>query len=340
MIVANKYQTGFDEPLLHTMFVDKKLGGVSSVQTLSRLNRTKKGKRDTMIIDFVNDPEKVLADFQQYYGTNYMTEENETGTNSLYDVKSVIRSLNAFTEDEVNAFAKVYFEPNDIKEKLNSIIDVVCRHVLSELYADQVDALKKESITFVNLYRFLSQIITFTDPELEKWYVFLIALIKKLPYVARNLPYDVLFAVELESYKLQYQYNVALKLESADSSEDGMAPGGNHTEIEDEKEMLSNIIKVLNDTFGLDLTDDDKVDLYKMKDKVLSNEDFMSYFNADNTKDNIQEKFNKQIEDELLEFINGKLELYNKLTDDKTNTMFKQLWFNEVYDRMVRGIRL
>lgn len=340
LIVANKYQTGFDEPLLHTMFVDKKLGGVASVQTLSRLNRTKKGKRDTMILDFVNDPDDVLADFQKYYGVNYMLEENETDPNSLYDIKSKIRSFGAFAESDVEKFAAIYFPKNDIKEQLNGIVDDVCRRVIDNLDDEQIDMLKKDCKSYVNLYRFLSQIITFTDVDLEKWYVFLMALIKKLPYVAQTLPYDVLSSVELDSYKLQYQYNKSLKLESGDSSEEGQSPADAHSPVEDEIDMLSNIIKTLNETFGLDLSDDDKVELHKMKDKLYANEELMSFFNSDNTRDNIQDKFNQQVEDELLEFINGKLELYNKLTDDKANTMFKRLWFNEVYDRMVRGVKL
>ena len=340
LIVANKFQTGFDEPLLHTMFVDKKLGGVSSVQTLSRLNRTKKGKRDTMILDFVNEPELVLADFQHYYGSNYILEENETNSNSLYDVISKIRSFNVFSKGEVEEFAKIFFPKNNIKEKLYGIIDKVCDRIQTELDSEKIDLFKKDCKAYVSLYRFLSQIITFTDVELEKLYVFLLALIKKLPYAIAELPYDVLSSVELDSYKLQYQYNTSLHLESGDTSEEGLSPSDSHTTVEDEVDMLSNIIKILNDTFGLDLTDDDKVEFYKMKDKLYANDELMSFFNTDNTKDNIQDKFNQQIEDELLEFINNKLELYNKLTDDKANTMFKRLWFNEVYDRMVRGVKL
>lgn len=340
LIVANKYQTGFDEPLLHTMFVDKKLGGTSTVQTLSRLNRTKKGKESTMVLDFVNDPEMVLADFQQFYGKNYILEENETDPNSLYDVKSIIRTFGVFTDDDVEAFAKVFFTQNDIKEELNGILDKVCAEAKSILDNEQFDLFKKDIKTFTNLYKFLSQIITFKDVELEKLYVFLIALYKKLPYQIAELPYDVLSSVELESYKIQYQYNVNLKLESGDSSENGLAPSDAHPNAEEELDFLSNIIKTLNKTYGLDLTDDDKVEFYRMKDKLYSNEELMSFFNRENTKDNIQDKFNEEIDSELLNFINTKLELYNKLTDDRTNTIFKRLWFNEVYDRMVRGIKL
>ena len=102
--------------------------------------------------------------------------------------------------------------------------------------------------------------------------------------------------------------------------------------------MLTNIIKVLNDTFGIDLTDEDKVEFQKMKDKIYSNEELMSFFNRNNSRDNIQDKFSEEIDNELLNFINTKLELYNKLTEDRVNLMFKKIWFNDLYDKRVRGL--
>ncbi len=340
LVVANKYQTGFDEPLLHTMFVDKKLGGASSVQTLSRLNRTKKGKDSTMILDFVNDPEIVLADFQKYYGKNYILEENETDPNSLYDVKSKILSFDIFSKEDTNEFAEIFFRKENNKEKINIVLDRVCGNVKEMLNNEQIDLLKKDMKIFTHLYQFLSQIITFKDVELEKLYVFLVALIKKLPYEIVKMPYDVLSSVELDSYKIQYQYTANLSLESGNSSENGLSPADAHPNIEEETDFLSNIIKTLNDTFGLELTDEDRVEFYRMKDKLYSNEELMSFFNKENTRDNIQDKFNEEIDNELLNFINTKLELYNKLTDDRANTMFKRLWFNEIYDKVVRGVRL
>lgn len=340
LIVANKFQTGFDEPLLHTMFVDKKLGGTSTVQTLSRLNRTKKGKDSTMVLDFVNDPEMVLEDFQKYYGKNYILEENETDPNSLYDVKSKILSFDVFSKDDTDEFAEIFFRNHNNKENLNGVLDKICSVAKNKLNSEQMDLMRKDMRTFTRLYQFLSQIVTFKDVELEKLYVFLVALIKKLPYQIAELPYDVLSSVELDSYKIQYQYTANLNLESGNSSENGLSPADSHPNIEEETDFLSNIIKTLNDTFGLDLTDEDKVEFYRMKDKLYANNELMSFFNKENTKDNIRDKFNEEIDSELLNFINDKLELYNKLTDDRANTMFKRLWFNEVYDHMIRGVRL
>lgn len=338
LIVANKYQTGFDEPLLHTMFVDKKLGGTSTVQTLSRLNRTKRGKDSTMIIDFVNDPEQVRDDFQKFYGKNFIEQENETDPNSLYDVQGKVRDFKMFTTDDVQAFAHIFFDECSKKELLNNILDRVCDKVDS-LDDEKKDLFRKTCKSYCNIYKFLCQIITFTDVELEKWYVFLTALVKKLPYSKEKLPYDVLNESELDSYKIQYQFTASLSLEHGDNSGEGQKPSDALPKSEDEMDLLSNIIKRLNDTFGLDLTDEDKVELRKLKDKITANNDLMAFFNDKNTRDNIKDKFSEEVDAELLEFINSKLDLYNKLTEDKANTMFKTLWFNELYDSRVRGLK-
>ncbi len=338
LIVANKFQTGFDEPLLHTMFVDKKLGGASTVQTLSRLNRTMRGKESTMVLDFVNDPEQVQADFQYYYGENFMEEDNQTDPNSLYTVQTKIDSYNVFYQNEIEAFANIFFRKGNDYEKLNPILKTVTKRFEEDLNEEDQVNFKSEAQTFIKLYRFLSQIITFTDVELEKYYVFLTALVKMLPYVKANLPLDVLGEVELDSYKIQHQYTKDLALVSENGEMYGLTPGGSSGKEEDEFDLLTNIIKVLNDTFGIDLTEDDKVEFFKVKDRVYSNEELMSFFNKNNSRDNIQDKFNEEIDNELLNFINTKLELYNKLSEDRVNLLFKKMWFNDLYDRKVRGI--
>lgn len=338
LIAANKFQTGFDEPLLHTMFVDKKLGGAATVQTLSRLNRTMRGKESTMVLDFVNDPEQVQADFQYYYGENFMEEDNQTDPNSLYTVQSKIDSFNVFYQNEVEAFANIFFRKGNNYEKLNPILKTVSKRFEETLEEEEQINFKSEAQTFLKLYRFLSQIITFTDVELEKYYVFLTALLKMLPYVKANLPLDVLGEVELDSYKIQHQYTTDLDLVSENGEMYGMTPGGVSGKEEDELDMLTNIIKVLNDTFGIDLTEEDKVEFKKMKDKIYSNEELMGFFNKNNSRDNIQDKFSEEIDNELLNFINTKLELYNKLSEDRVNIMFKKIWFNDLYNSKVRGI--
>lgn len=337
LIVADKYQTGFDEPMLHTMFVDKALGGTATVQTLSRLNRTMPGKNSTMVIDFVNDPQDVLEDFQMYYGTNSMLEEDETNPNALYDLKSQISAYNAFSQNDVDEFASVYFSDQDA----NLVYPVLYRvsdYVKLNFDDDTREKFRKTCSQFVKLYKFLCQVISFEDITLEKLYVFLAALVKQLPFDPETLPYEILNEAQLDSYKLQYQYTTSLKLQSQDSLMEGLKPGAVNCREEEEKEWLSKIIKTLNDTFGIDLSDEDKVDLQHLHDRLLSDEDLMRYFTALNARDDVQEHFNEAVDDALLEFINGKLELYNKLSEDRVNTLFKSTWFNELYDRRVRGL--
>jgi len=338
LIVANMYQTGFDELLLHTMFVDKKLGGTSTVQTLSRLNRTAPGKDTTMVLDFVNDPEKVQEDFQKYYGSNYMELDDQTDPNSLYDVQQKIEAFHIIYQNDIEAYAKLFFTKGDHKEKLQPILNEVVKRYSAELDEDQKVSFKANIKNYVRLYRFLSQIITFTDVQLEKCYVFLSDPFKKLPASPNALPTEVLEEIDLDSYKLQHQFTTDLELQSQNTSMLGMTPGSDGKKKEEEIEWLTKIIKVLNDTYGLDLKEEDKVEFERMRKNIYANEQLMSYFNKKNSKDNIQDKFFEEVDNELLGFINTKLELYNKLSEDKANMMFKSIWFNELYDKRVRGI--
>lgn len=338
LIVANMFQTGFDEPLLHTMFVDKKLGGANTVQTLSRLNRTKNGKDSTMILDFVNDPEMIQKDFQEYYGGIYMDEDDQTDPNSLYDVLHHIEDAQLIHSNELEVFAGLFFKPGDHKELLQPILAGIVKRYNETLDDDQKVDIKAKIKTYIRLYRFLSQIISFSDVQLEKYYVLLSALMKVLPVLKSPLPWDVLGEIGLDSYKLQHQYTTDLGLVSESSQAYGMTPDGGGKKPVEEMEWLTKIIKVLNETYGLDLKQEDKVEFERMKTNIYANEELMSFFNQDNTKANIQDKFNEEIDNELLNFINTKLELYNKLTEDKVNLMFKRMWFNDIYDKKVRGL--
>ena len=161
---------------------------------------------------------------------------------------------------------------------------------------------------------------------------------KILPYAKTSLPLDVVNDVELDSYKIQHKYTTALKLESGDGELEGMQVGGTGNTQDEELDFLTKIIKVLNDTYGLELTEEDKVEFRKMKESIYENNELMSFFNLSNSKDNIKDKFSDVIDDKLLDFIDKKLEFYNKMTEDKVNSQFKNLWFNEIYDHKVRGI--
>lgn len=338
LIVAEKYQTGFDEPLLHTMFVDKKLGGTSTVQTLSRLNRTRSDKNSTMVLDFVNDPELIKADFQKYYGKNFMYEEDETDPNSLYDVKSKVLAYNAVSQQDIDDFAKIYFQDGeDDKQKVYGVLYRVSDRAKAQLDSEDLVLFRKACQQFVKLYKFLSQIITFVDAELEKLYVFLSALIKALPYEPNKLPYEILAEAQLDSYRIKYQFTQKLELESGDSTMEGLRPGDGVTREEPEMEYLTKIIKQLNDLFGVELTDDDKLDLDRMRANLSENSELTQYFNSDNTRESIKEKFDEELDAEIMNFVNSKFRLYEKLTEQRANAMLKTLWFNELYTRMMHA---
>ena len=144
--------------------------------------------------------------------------------------------------------------------------------------------------------------------------------------------------MELDSYKIQHSYTTNLKLESGDGEMDGVSAGGSGGSQEEEMDFLTKIIKVLNDTYGLDLSEEDKIEFKRVKANIYSNDELMSFFNKGNSKDNIKDKFDGEIDEELLSFIDKKLEFYNKMTEDKANALFKAMMFNEIYDRRVRGI--
>jgi type I restriction enzyme R subunit len=201
LIVAEKFQTGFDEPLLHTMYVDKKLGGVHAVQTLSRLNRTMKGKSETIVLDFVNEANDILEAFQPYYQTTFL--EEETDPNKLHDLELELDEFGIYTKDEINKFAKIFFNPKEKPEKMQPILDKVV-DVWKSKTEDEREDFRSTLQSFIRLYGFISQLITFVDVDLEKLYVFSKNLNRKLPKRKNRLPYEVEDAVDLESFRIQH----------------------------------------------------------------------------------------------------------------------------------------
>lgn len=352
LIVANKYQTGFDEPLMHTMFVDKKLGGTSTVQTLSRLNRKCGNKKtSTLVLDFVNDPEDIRADFMRFYGKNYMPEEKETDADSLLQIKSKIlhdeNYRGVITAKDLDDFAAIRWDDNweDRKEEVYPILDRVVDRA-KQLPREPEDIyleFRKDCQAYKSLFNVLSHIKRFYDPELLKLYEFVALLVMKLRVETAKMSEaekrEICDGTLLDSYKIKFDGLKKIALESNDSEEQGMGSGRTTAQPQDDNEFLSVIIKTLNDTFGIDLSEEDKVDLQRLREKVTTNEELLEFFNPNNSRDNIRDRFNEEVDSELLEFINSKLELYNKLTEDRVNALFKQLWFNELYDARVRGIR-
>ena len=268
LIVAEKYQTGFDEPLLHTMFVDKKLNGVKAVQTLSRLNRATKGKEDTFVLDFANTAEEMKEAFQPFYEATVL--EEETDPNLVYSIKRELDDFHIYLPNEVEAFAKKFYQKTTpTLDILSSILKpAVDRYVYLE--DKQRDEFKSLLHSFVRLYSFVTQVCRIFDKDMQKFYIFakyLIKVIKDDNDEKINLNDELL----LEYFKLAKTSEGTITLDK--TGEVGVSPvvGGGATSSNKEKEHLSEIIEKFNKRFGTEFSEQDKV-LAQIKSYFMKNE--------------------------------------------------------------------
>ncbi len=321
LIVASKFQTGFDEPLLQTMYVDKRLDGLQCVQTLSRLNRVATGKTDTLVLDFVNEPEQIQEAFQQYYQTTTLAEE--TDPNRLYDLQSLLEGFDLYEAETVDRFCDVFYDPDQPDELLQGVLDSVVEQ-WSALEMHAREEFRSTLQSYIRLYGYISQLITFTDVALEKLYIFSHSLNKKLPKRDHPDLNDVLSSVDLDSFRVQRTHeNLQLSLEAQDSEIDGI--GSDVATVRDpEQDFLSNIINALNNAYQTDFTVEDKVDIENVYQKVRQHEELRQVITGDNTENNKRYKFDQVIDEILLDFVNNKLELYTKLSKPEINADLKQ----------------
>ena len=321
LIVSNKFQTGFDEPMLQTMYVDKRLDGLQCVQSLSRLNRVATGKTDTLVLDFVNEPEQVQEAFQGYYQTTTLAEE--TDPNRLYDLQSQLEGFDLYDADTIDQFCSIFYESSRPDELLQGILDRVVEN-WSDLETNEREDFRSILRSYIRLYGYISQLITFTDIALEKLYIFGRSLNKKLPKRDRPDLHDLLASVDLDSFRLQRTHDsLQLSLEAEDSEVEGI--GSDVATIRDpEQDFLSNIIQALNDAYQTEFTTEDKVDIETIHRKVQANDELRQVIEGDNTDTNKQYKFNEVIDEILLDFVNSKLELYTKLSKPEVNADLKR----------------
>lgn len=321
LIVANKFQTGFDEPMLQTMYVDKRLDGLQCVQTLSRLNRVATGKTDTLVLDFVNDPEQVQEAFQQYFQTTTLAEE--TDPNRLYDLQSQLNGFDLYDEDTIEEFCRIFYDVDQPDELLQGILDGVVEK-WKELEKDDREEFRSALQSYIRLYGYISQLITFTDVALEKLYIFGRSLNKKLPKRDHPDLQDVLASVDLDSFRVQRTHDsLQLSLEAEDSEVEGIGSGVGIIR-EPEQDFLSNILNALNDAHQTEFTAEHKVDIATINQKVHDHEELRQVIEGDNTETNKWYKFEQVIDEILLDFVNNKLELYTKLSKPEINADLKR----------------
>lgn len=275
LLVADKYQTGFDQPLLHTMYVDKKLSGVKAVQTLSRLNRTHGGKEDTFVLDFANEREDILAAFQPYYEVTLLEEPSDP--NRLYDLKREIEKAQVVWQSEVDNFCREYFEKANVsKQEINRLMNAYIDPAVDRYKAledeEQKEDFKNSATSFVNAYGYLTQIMPFADNELEKWYAYCRFLLLKLPRKNLNDRFKLKDEVSLEYYRLQKISEGRIVLEANQEYKIKPSKEAGLPKAADEYTPLSEIIHVLNERFGTDFTEAERFNVEQIQYEMANDE--------------------------------------------------------------------
>jgi len=332
LIVANKFQTGFDQPLLHTMYVDKKLGGVNAVQTLSRLNRIHPEKRGTMVLDFANEADDIRTSFEPYYDTTILSEA--TDPNLLYEIQNRLLSFPVYTGADIDRFAKIYFDRKSGQDQLYAALAPVVTR-FSEMSEDEKRDFRGQITDYIRLYAFLAQILTFCDTDLEKLYVFTRYLRRLLPVDRIELPREVQQNIDLESIRHQQTGSGKIALERKAGVLDPVSTKGRYGTPTEQIELLSRIIAELNERFGLNLGPEHRVTLGQMIEKLDCDAALDASARA-NTRENVRLAFDQKVEDVIQEIVDSNFDLYKRITDDRA---FGAVIKNFLFDQYLRAHR-
>lgn len=335
LVVAEKYQTGFDEPRLHTMYIDKKLEGVKAVQTLSRLNRTHPGKDDTFILDFVNRTDDIQDGFRQFYEESIA---EPVDPNQLYDSRDVLLDFDIIDQADVHAFAVALAAAPQTKGVHAAL------YVHLDPARDRFKALERENQlrfrdaldTFVRRYAFLGQIAPFTDAELEKLYLYGRLLQRRLPpEVTGQL--DLGDEVELTHLRIEFTGQHDLSVDEGEPLLRGLGGDATGASEEPQKAKLSEIIETLNERFGLNLTDRDRFFFQQLKEDMIADEELAKQARA-NTIENYGYGFDRAFTSTAVDRRNVNEELFRRLMDDERFAQaVKSIFLPEVYDAQRRG---
>ena len=327
LLVANKYQTGFDQPLLHTMYVDKKLGGVNAVQTLSRLNRSHPLKQDTFVLDFANASEDIEKAFKPYFESTILGEA--TDPNKLFDLQDALDNHQVYSREQVEEFSDKILA-NVPVDQLHAILDEASAVFRSDLEEEHQEDFRAKAKTYVRLYIFLSQIVPFENAYLERLYIFLNHLQNKLGSDDIEMPIDILENINMDSYRLQLEATTNIALEQGDDLQPiptDMRGGVNDPEID----RLSNILQTFNDKYGTEFEDADKVRQMaeNIAQDVAKNEELINSIKFSDEQ-NARITSDKVVGDELLKHITTNFDLYKLYSDNKE--------FKEDFSAMMFGV--
>jgi type I restriction enzyme R subunit len=326
LVCADKFQTGYDEPLLHTMYVDKHLSGIKAVQTLSRLNRARPQKYDTFVLDFMNDASTIQDAFEPYYRTTILAEE--TDPNKLHDLKSDLDGAAIYTSTDIDEFVQDYLGGTG-REKLDPILDGCVALYLENLDEDgQVD-FKGKAKAFLRSYGFLSAILSYTNAEWEKLSIFLNFLVPKLPAPKEeDLSKGILETIDMDSYRIEKKAAIKIQLPDRDVEIEPVPLDGGGGRAEPELDRLSNILKAFNDQFGgVAWSDRDRVRKLVTEEiptKVAADK---AYQNArkNSDKQNAKIEHDKALKRVMTAVLKDDAELYKQFSD---NPNFKR-WLTD-----------
>lgn len=327
LIVANKYQTGFDQPKLAAMYVDKKLGGVATVQTLSRLNRTMgKAKDNVFVLDFVNDAEDVKEAFEPYYTSTILSES--TDPNLLYNLRRELLYAGIFGNSEVTEHYSLLISNDQSNQSVVAgLLDRAIQN-LRDLDEDEQEQFKDNLTDFVRKYAFIAQLFDFGDAELEKFYEYTRNLNKKLPKQKEEMPTELLEQIDLSSIAISKGKKYSISLAENEVVLEPMQPYGSKRKAIDEKERLSLIIKSINEQFGLPegMEEDGMLLVSRIRErtdikKAISN----------NPKGAAREHFNEVMQEELMKMFRERADFYKKLDED---VVLKDTLADKIFEEM------
>ena len=320
LVVAEKFQTGYDEPLLHTMYVDKILTDIKAVQTLSRLNRAAPQKFDTFVLDFANEPEDIQKSFERYYRTTILS--GETDPNKLYDLIADMEHTQVYTNEQANKFIDLYLNGAE-RSKLDPILDS-CVVLYKELDENGQVTFKSAAKAFVRTYGFLGAILPFGNVEWEKLSIFLNLLLPKLPSPQEeDFSKGILDAIDLDSYRAEAKARISIQLEDADANVEPVPVGAGKGKAEPEMDLLTNILSSFNEMFGnIEWKDADNVrrQIAEIPAMVAKDEKYQNAMrNSD--RQNARMESDRVLQQVILSIMSDNMELFKQFND---NPSFKR----------------
>lgn len=333
LLVAEKYQTGFDQPLLHTMYVDKRLAGIQAVQTLSRLNRIHPLKEDTFILDFVNDRLEIQEAFKTYYEGAEIGEEADPA--QLYSIQNELEQSNVYMIEDVNRFSEIYFKPKQKQsasdhEAINAALDpAVSRFkVLFKEENEKAELIRGKMIAYRNLYAFLSQIIPYQDSELEKLFVFIRHLLPKLPKKSSGGSYDFDDTVRLEYYRLQKISEGSISLQGDKKYKlDGPTEVGTGV-LREEQVPLSKLVDIINERFGTEFNQADQYFFDQIVETALLDESIIKAAEV-NPADKFELVFKNLLQNLFIERIDQNEDIFSRFMNEPEFQQLVTSWLAE-----------